>query len=146
MRPAGSLNVDYQEAPREVSDPRICAASIADPVAVPFSDEALAGIKARHIQIWRPEEQNLLLAEAHASRVVRQLNTRRQVETTEEIVVPDAQHYSFLAPFPQHLMAALPYELTSDSREFNRVEFQQRFASEVANFLSVSLARCAGDT
>lgn len=134
---------DYQEAPRDVFDPRFCAASIADPVAVPFSNEALASIKARHIQIWRPEEQNLLLAEAHASRVVRQLNTRSKAEATEEIVVPGAQHYSFLAPFPRPLRAMLPTELTRDSPEFNRVKFQQRFASKVANFLRASLARCA---
>ena len=140
------IELDYQEAPRDVFDPRFCAAAIADPVAVPFSDEALAGIKARHIQIWRPQEQNLLLAEAHASRVVRQLNTRPQAEATEEIVVPGAQHYSFLAPFPQHLHAALPPELTRDSPGFSRVAFQERFASEVASFLSISLARCAGDS
>ena len=139
-----AVELDYQEAPRDVFDPRFCAASIADPVAVPFSDEALASIKARHIQIWRPEEQNILLAEAHASRVVQQLNTRPQAEATEEIVVPGAQHYSFLAPFPQHLHATLPRELTRDSLEFSRVEFQERFASEVANFLSISLARCTG--
>ncbi len=137
------IELDYQEASVNVSDPRFCAASIADPVAVPFSDEALASIKARHIQIWRPEEQNVLLAAAHASRVVRQLNTRPLAEVTEEIVVPHAQHYSFLAPFPQHLSATLPRELTSDSPEFGRVEFQERFASEVANYLSISLARCA---
>ena len=139
-----AIELDYQEAPRDVFDPRFCAASIADPVAVPFSDEALASIKARHIQIWRPEEQNLLLAEAHASRVVQQLNTRPQAEATEEIVVPGAQHYSFLAPFPQRLRATLPHELTRDSLEFSRVEFQERFASEVAEFLSISLSQCAG--
>ena len=140
------IGLDYKEAPQDVFDPRFCAASIADPVAVPFSDEALASIKARYIQIWRPEEQNVLLAKAHASRVVRQLNTRPQAEITEEIVVPDAQHYSFLAPFPQRLRATLPRELTSDSPEFSRVEFQERFAFEVANYLSSRLARCAGDS
>lgn len=140
-----ALELDGQEAPQDAFDPRFCAASIADPVAVPFSNEALASIDARHIQVWRPEEQNLLLAEAHASRVVRQLNARPRAEVAEEIVVPGAQHYSFLAPFPQRLRATLPPELIRDSREFNRVGFQERFASEVANFLSLSLARCAGD-
>jgi predicted dienelactone hydrolase len=140
------IELDYQEAPQDVFDPRFCAASIADPVAVPFSDEALASIKAQHIQIWRPGEQNVLLAEAHASRVVRQLNTRSQSEATEEIVVPGAQHYSFLAPFPQQVRDTLPHELIKDSHGFNRVEFQQRFASEVANFLSISLARCGGNS
>jgi hypothetical protein len=52
---------------RVLPDPRFCAASIADPLAVPFSDEKLASIKARYIRIWRPEEQNALLAEAHGT-------------------------------------------------------------------------------
>ena len=138
-----TIELDYREAPRDVFDPRFCAATLADPVAVPFSDEALAKITARHIQVWRPEDQNVLLAEAHASRVVRQLNTRPQAEVTKEIVVPNAQHYSFLAPFPQHLHATLPRELTSDRREFSRAEFQERFVSEVADYLSSRLARCA---
>ena len=137
------IELEYQEASRDVFDARFCAASIADPVAVPFSDKTLASIKARHIQIWRPEEQNVLLAEAHVSRVVRQLNTRPQADTTEEIVVPGAQHYSFLAPFPQRLYATLPRELTRDSLQFSRSEFQERFASEVAKFLSTSLALCS---
>ena len=138
-----TIELDYQEASPDLFDPRFCAASIADPLAVPFSDEELASIKARHIQIWRPEEQNVLLAEAHASRVVQRLNRRRQAEMTSEITVPGAQHYSFLAPFPKRLWSKLPRELTSDSVGFSRTAFQKRFASAVADFLRQSLARFA---
>ncbi len=137
------IEQEYREPTGDLSDSRFCAAAIADPVAVPFSNEAIAGIDARYIRMWRPEVQNLLLAEAHASRVVRQLNTRSRADVTEEIVVPGAQHYSFLAPFPQRVRANLPDELTRDSPDFSRVQFQERFASEVAAFLSTSLARCA---
>ena len=137
---------DYRDKPRNLFDPRFCAAAIVDPVAVPFSDKSLASIKARYVRVWRPEIQNLLLAKAHASRVVRALNGRPHTEPTKEIVVPGAQHYSFLAPFPQRLRAVLPRTLTGDSPGFDRAEFQKRFASEVVNFLGASLSKCAGSS
>lgn len=125
-------------------DRRICAAVIADPVAAPFSDAALAGIEARFIQIWRPEMQNVLMAEAHASRVARQLNSRGPSHKTEEIVVPGAQHYSFLAPFPESVSADLPRDLTEDAPGFNRRRFQARFAARISAFFNASLAQCGG--
>ncbi len=136
--------IDRSEQPDtwDLSDPRFCAAVIADPVAAPFSDKELAGIKARFVQIWRPERQNLLLADAHASRVVRQLNSRNGMEETEEIVVAGAQHYSFLAPFPAALRTELPRELTTDSPDFDRAEFQRRFATRTVAFMRASLVRC----
>lgn len=129
-----------------LADNRLCAASIADPVAVPFSNASLAGIAARYIQIWRPEHQNALSAEAHASRVVVQLNTRSFAEVAKEILVEGAQHYSFLAPFPERLELVLPSFLTQDAEGFDRAAFQERFADEVANFLTQSLEACADNT
>ena len=83
-----------------LADVRLCAASIVDPVAVPFSRcSAYGGISTRHVQVWRPEHENVLSAKAHASRVVGQLNLRENAEPTSQIVVTGAQHYSFLAPF-----------------------------------------------
>ncbi len=129
-----------------LADNRLCAALIADPVAVPFSNEALAGIATRHIQVWRPEHQNVLLAEAHASRVVEQLNKRSFAEVTVDNLVEGAQHYSFLAPFPQELELVLPLFLTQDPEGFDRASFQERFADEVASFLTQSLEACANST
>lgn len=135
-----------QEFPTEMTgltDIRLCAASIADPVAIPFSDAALTDISARHVQIWRPEDQNVLSAKAHASRVVAQLNMRSGAEITPENIVEGAQHYSFLAPFPRSLKEVLPSELTRDATGFDRASFQKRFADEVADFLFQSLEACA---
>ncbi len=140
--PRRQFGQEYQIPLANTADSRFCAASIADPVAVPFSNEALAGITARYIQVWRPEEQNALLAEAHASRVVRQLNKRKSAEKTREIIVEGAQHYSFLAPFPSKLQSVLPVELTRDSPDFDRTKFQMRFATEVAEYLLRSLEQC----
>ncbi len=63
-----ALSLDGEVSTQDLSDPRICAAVIADPVAIPFSDEELASIEVRHIQLWRPEHQDLLFASAHGGR------------------------------------------------------------------------------
>lgn len=125
-----------------LSDPRLCSAVIADPVAVPFADAALAQVKVRHVQVWRPELQNVLLSSAHAGRVVRQLNARPRRKPVQEFVVPKAQHYSFLAPVPKALRSRLPQELVSDGPGFNREKFQSQFAIDVAKFFSQSLMHC----
>ncbi|WP_299414840.1 hypothetical protein [uncultured Sulfitobacter sp.] len=125
-----------------LADSRLCAASIIDPVAIPFADAALAAIPARQLQLWRPEFENVLSAQAHASRVVAQLNLRQGVEITAEIVVKGAQHYSFLAPFPWRLKWVLPSELTQDVAAFDRDAFQKDFAEEVSSFLVKALQAC----
>lgn len=137
---------EYPAAMAGLGDTRLCAASIADPVALPFPDAALAGIEARYIQMWRPEIENALEAKYHAARVVAQLNERPGVEPTSETVVKGAQHYSFLAPFPWRLTWVLPSEMTQDADGFDHAGFQKTLAQEVATFLDDSLARCAQDS
>ncbi len=141
-----AIEREYQEGAIEVSGPRFCAISIADPVAVPFSDDALAKLVTRHVQVWRPEQENTLLAAAHASRVVRQLNLRADTEIVTETVVTGAQHYSFLAPFPAQLQAVLPRQLTEDAPGFDRKAFQARFAAEVTDFFLQHMKSCTGGT
>ena len=138
-RRSGAANLGVQAG---LTDQRVCAAVVADPVAVPFSDAALARIKVSHVQVWRPETENVLLSSAHASRVVRQLNSRPGRPIVREIVVQKAQHYSFLAPFPKALRSSLPPELVSDAPEFDRVRFQSQFAIDVAKFFSQSFVSC----
>ncbi|WP_298857749.1 hypothetical protein [uncultured Sulfitobacter sp.] len=137
------LEQEFQSPFDGLGDGRLCAASIVDPVAVTFSDAALADIQALHIEVWRPEFQNVLSADAHASRVVQQLNLRSVSEVTPEIIVKGAQHYSFLAPFPWRLKWVLPSEMTQDSPEFDRAIFQEKFAQENARFLVEALESCA---
>ncbi len=101
-------------------------------------------IKTRYVRVWRPENENVLLAKAHASRVVQQLNLRRIEEETSEVVISGAQHYSFIAPFPSELISVLPKELTGDALGFDRSKFQKRFASDVSDYLLTSLQKCSG--
>lgn len=126
----------------ELEDARICTASLADPVAIPFSNASIASVSTKHIQVWRPENENVLSAQDHASRVVQQLNTREYAKATHEYVVERAQHYSFIAPFPWRLKWVLSSELTTDAAGFDRDSFQEHFANEVAGFFVSSLEAC----
>lgn len=127
----------------DMIDRRICAAVLADPVAVPFSNIEIVKIKTAAVQIWYPEIQNVLLAEANAIRVADVLNSRPKLPKIETIKVGQAQHYSFLAPFPESVMDSLPPLLTQDEAGFDRRTFQREFAERVSTFLAERLAHCA---
>ena len=120
-----------------------CAAVLADPVTVPFPDTQIEKIGTKYLQIWFPEIQNALLAESHALQLAKALNRRHDMPLTETIEVDGAQHYSFLAPFPDAIIDSLPSHLTKDSIGFDRIAFQREFADRVAGFLSNKLDQCA---
>jgi len=63
-------------------------------------------------------------------------------QNVEFSVIENAQHFSFLAPFPPALAAQLP-ELSNDHPDFDRVEFQARFALEVAEFFRAGFSGCS---
>ncbi len=150
----GVNNADRMEGPpaddeaspsQRRANHHFCAAVLADPVAVPFSEAEIEKITTRTIQIWYPERQNALLAEAHALHVARALNRRPDAPQAEVIQVDGAQHYSFLAPFPEVIRDSLPRQLTQDSSGFDRDMFQRDFARRVSGFFTKSLNRCAPD-
>lgn len=140
-RPAGEGALQISR----LVDPRICTAVLVDPVAVPFSDAEIERIGISPVQIWHPQKQNVLLAEAHALHVAKALDRRPGLPRTEVILVDGAQHYSFLAPFPEAIISSLPAQLTHDSDGFDRNAFQQDFTQRVSGFLSKSLNHCAPD-
>lgn len=125
-----------KEYPTEplMHDPRIKAAVIADPLAVPFSAASLAPIKVP-MQLWASEhggdgvlprdvaQADRNLAVAHESRVVR-----------------NAGHFAFLAPCPQVMAAARP-DLCVDQPGFDRVAFHQELNAAVLAFFRQHLAR-----
>ena len=123
---------------------RLCAAAIVDPVGVPFAAEQILGLGIAHVRLWRPQNENVLKAEYHASRIAELLNRRDGFPRTLERVVAGAQHYSFIAPFPPSVAATLPPMLTKDAPGFDRRAFHETFATEVADYLTMSLAECAG--
>ncbi|MCH9675942.1 MAG: hypothetical protein K0U93_31180 [Gammaproteobacteria bacterium] len=124
------------------ADRRVCAIALADPVAAPFSTAGIASVSVTHARVWRPEFSNVLLGSAHGGRVVAALNSRPERQQVEEVVVPGAQHYSFLAPFPDAIRRRLPAALTADATSFDRRVFQKAFAKEASAFLDSSLDRC----
>ncbi len=129
----------------ELGDARICAASLADPVAVPFSDAALGGTTARYVQVWMLENENVLMASAHGGRVAQVMDARLKDSGTTEITDEGAQHYSFLAPFPWRLKWTLARVLTTDAAGFDRDAFREAFAEKVTSFFVHSLMACQVD-
>ena len=128
----------------DIAASRLCAVALVDPVAVPFTDQEILSLEIRHARLWRPQSENVLMAEHHASRIARLLNRRGGFPRTLELLVAGAQHYSFIAPFPANVAATLPPELTEDAPGFDRRAFHEAFAPEVADYLAASLEQCIG--
>jgi predicted dienelactone hydrolase len=126
----------------DFSDNRLCAAVVVDPLASSFSDENLTHIQTKFVQLWKPEIENVLLAKAHIDRVSETLNNMPSRAPVEMITVANAQHYSFIAPFPKVIEGEIPKELTEDHPDFDRALFQEEFAERVSSFLADSLSNC----
>ena len=126
----------------DFSDKRLCAAVVVDPLASAFTDESLARIQTKFVQLWKPEIENVLLAEAHIDRVAKTLNNMPVRAPVELVTVAKAQHYSFIAPFPKVIEGEIPKELTNDHPNFDRTVFQEEFAERVSSFLADSLSNC----
>jgi predicted dienelactone hydrolase len=90
----------YAGPPQSYHDGRLCAAVIADPFVAPFSDATLKALPPAKLLFFRPEVEDVLKAEFHVSRVVRLLKQRVEFPDPQDILVPNAGHFSFLAPIP----------------------------------------------
>ncbi len=91
----------YADPAQRAFDGRLRAAVIADPFTAPFSDKALEALPPAKLLFFRPEEENVLKAEFHVSRVVHVLRRRNDFPEPQEILLPGSHHLSFLAPFPE---------------------------------------------
>ncbi len=91
----------YADPAQRAFDGRLRAAVIADPFTAPFSDKTLEALPPAKLLFFRPEEENKLKAEFHVSRVVRVLRRRDDFPEPQDILLPEAHHFSFLAPFPE---------------------------------------------
>lgn len=97
----------YAEPAQRTHDGRLRVAVIADPFAAPFPDATLKILPRVRLLFFRPEVENKLKAEFHVSRVVRLLKQRDDFPDPLEIVVPKANHYSFIAPLPESVGKSL---------------------------------------
>ena len=126
-------SMEYAGPQQRFYDARLCAAVIADPGATPFSDATLKALPSAKLLFFRPEVENVLKAEFHVSRVVRLLKQRDDFPDPLEIVVPKANHYSFIAPFPEAVRKSIP-EIASDPEGFDRAAFHDVMNSTIVTF------------
>ena len=82
----------YAEPVLRTHDRRLCAAVIADPFAAPFSDATLKALPPAKLLFLRPEIENVLKAEFHASRVVRLRRQREDFSEPQDILLPPGNH------------------------------------------------------
>ena len=126
---------------QSLHDKRICAAVIADPVAVVFSDATLKAIPPVQALFYRPEIENVLTARFHVSHVLDALRERSDFPDPQEVVVPRAHHYSFIAPFPEVVAMGLP-EIASDPEGFDRAGFHEAMNRSIVAFFEQALSDC----
>ena len=132
---------EYAGPPQSFHDERVCAAVIADPVAVLFSDATLQTIPPVRLLFYRPENETVLNARFHVSRVIRTLKQRGDFPDPQDIVVPKANHYSFIAPVPEVVAQSFP-EFASDPEGFDRAAFHDVMNSTIVMFFKQALSGC----
>jgi predicted dienelactone hydrolase len=131
----------YAGPPISAHDARVCAAVIADPVGVVFSAATLQAMAPVKLLFYRPEQENVLAARFHISHVITQLKQRGDFPAPQEIVVPKAHHYSFIAPFPEAIARSVP-ELAFDAPGFDRVAFHEAMNGTIVTFFKKTLSAC----
>lgn len=129
----------YEDPAQSAFDGRLRAAVIADPFTAPFSDEALNTMPPAKLLFFRPEIEDVIKAEFHVSRVVEILRRRTDFPEPREIVVPKANHYSFIGPIPDVIAQKIP-KIASDPEGFDRVEFHDDMNSTIVAFFERSLS------
>ena len=131
----------YAGPSQRTHDDRLCAAVIADPFATPFSDAALKALPPAKLLFFRPEVEDVLKAEFHVSRVVRLLKQRDDFPDPQEIVVPRAIHFSFIAPVAEVVAQRIP-KIASDPPGFDRAAFHEEMNRTIVAFFKQALSDC----
>ena len=120
---------------------RLCAAVIADPFATPFSDASLKALPPAKLLFLRPEVEDVLKAEFHGARVFRLLKHRDDFPDPQEIVVPEANHFAFIAPVPEAIAQRIP-RIAYDPPGFDRAAFHEEMNRTIVAFFKQALSDC----
>jgi len=135
------LEEEYQTPLLELVSPSVCASVLADPMMAPVSDLLLNNYPDISTLLYLPSVENQISAVHHGERF-QQFSTRSGRQKSVEFrFVENAQHFSFLAPFPPQLAASLPL-LANDPPGFDRAKFQKRFAVEIVEFFASEFSKC----
>jgi predicted dienelactone hydrolase len=115
-----------------VHDPRIKAAVIADPLTVFFTANSFDAIKIP-VQLWASELGGDGVLPHTADIVDQGLRSKHEYH-----VVPNAGHFSFLAPCSPALAKEVP-QICVDASGFDRVAFHRQFNADVLAFFQTYL-------
>ena len=118
-----------------MSDPRIKAVVVLDPLAFVFDRQGLAAVRMP-ILLLRPESDDYLSSAGNALALAAGLPT-----APRQIVVPGS-HFVFLDPCPPALAASAP-GLCKDAPGVDRVAVHRQFEKDIAAFLHQSLRGAA---
>jgi predicted dienelactone hydrolase len=113
-------------------DARVKAAVIADPLTVFFTSNSFGAVGIP-VQLWASELGGDGVLPHTADIVDRNLPSKHEYR-----VVPNAGHFSFLAPCPPALAKEVP-QICVDANGFDRVAFHRQFNADVLAFLRTYL-------
>ena len=130
----------YAEPAQPTHDDRLCVAVIADPFTAPFSDATLKALPPAKLLFFRPEVEDVLKAEFHVSRVVRLLKQRDDFPEPQDILLPKAAHFSFIAPFPESVGKSL-----AGPEPFDRAAFHEEMNGRIVTFSREAFVDRAGN-
>lgn len=111
-----------------LADPRFRAAVLLAPNTAWFPDSEIEAV-GMPVLIYAAERDEQLRTPYHAARIGRLLGPGALMR-----VIDGAVHYSFLAPFPEHLHAELG-PVAEDPSGFDRVAAHARMDQEIVDFL-----------
>jgi dienelactone hydrolase len=142
--------MDYAGPPQSYYDGRLCAAVIADPLAVPFSDATLRALPPAKLLFLRPEVENVVKAEFHVSRVVHLLTQRDDFPDPQVILLPKAHHFSFIAPISESLGKRLAGPEGFDRAAFHeemicRTALHEEMNRTIVTFFRQAFSDCMDD-
>jgi predicted dienelactone hydrolase len=114
------------------ADPRIRAVAALAPVGVLFGTGAMTDVNVP-VLLYQAERDRVLRSPFHVENVRRLLP-----KPPEYVLVENAGHYSFLAPFPAAARAELG-EIAVDAPGFDRIAFHERLNGELLAFFARAL-------
>lgn len=114
-----------------LADKRIGAAVLMAPLTAHHTDQSFDDLFVPLFLI-QAEYDQVLVPPFHAARL------KDHPRTQEFWTIEDAQHFSFLAPFPDALKAELG-ELATDAEGFDRVEMHRILNQRIIDFLNQNL-------
>ena len=110
-------------------DSRVKAAVLMVPVGALFEADALAAVHVP-VRLYSAERDDILLPQYHVEHVRKNLPV-----PPEYVLVKNAGHFSFIAPFPEMLQKIVG-PAAQDPEGFDRAFLHQQINVEIADFLS----------